>query len=166
MSEICPHCGQPIKEAHKEVLNKMKLTMLQIAGRHVQQTLTNDFMLRDFTAPKEAERPVWSNFQKLRYHGLVAKVKDKQTDRVVKGRWLITRNGWAFLRGDIELPKFVLVRNNHIVPDSHSKQLIGIRDVYRGSDVIQTTFEYFDDAGRMVGVRPVAPSKPQNASLF
>jgi len=158
--DVCHSCGQTIMEAHREHLGKMKLTMLKRAASHVMQTKKNDFMVRDIA--DESEFKVFNNFQKLRYHGLVTPGRDHFGNRV-RGRWLITRNGWAFLRGKLELPKFVLVRNNHIV--DHSSQTIDVREVYRGSDAIVTTFEYFDDAGNMIGFRPVRKPSLQ-ASLL
>lgn len=145
---ICDHCGQEIKQSYKEKLSKHKLTMLQTVARHVIQTGVNDFNLRNLNDSTTN----YINFQKLRYHGLVHHVKENGVKK--RGHWLITRNGWAFLRGEIELPKFVLIKNNTI--QSRSPETIHVKDVYRGSEVIETTFEYFDDDGKPVGVRPTA----------
>lgn len=150
--EICNHCGQKIKQAYKETLSKHKLTMLQTVARHVIATGVNDYDLKDMVHNHND----YTNFQKLRFHGLVHHVKDSAGNKV-RGHWLITRNGWAFLRGQIELPKYVLVRENSIV--ERSPELIHVKDVYRGSEAITTVFEYFDDAGNMVGVRPIATHK-------
>jgi len=152
--EVCNHCGQKIKQAYKETLSKHKLTMLQTVARHVIATGVNDYDLKNMVHNHND----YTNFQKLRFHGLVHHVKDGAGNKV-RGHWLITRNGWSFLRGTIELPKFVLVRENAIV--ERSPELVHVKDVYRGSEVINTTFEYFDDAGNMVGVRPIA-NKPEN----
>jgi len=156
MSKLCDHCGQEIKEAHKEVLNKMKLTMLQTAAAHVKQTMKNDFKVYEF-APEEQFK-TYNNFQKLRYHGLITPVRDNMNRRI-RGRWLITRNGWSFLRGELQMPSYVTVKNNRI--DQHSAHLISVRDVYRGSEAITTTFEYFDEWGKPIGYRPVLQHNPQ-----
>jgi len=151
----CDHCGQKIQQTHKEMLTKHKLTILKVAAQHVMSTGVNDFRMRDMgdftTSPSD-----YNNFSKLRFHGLITPVKDKLSDRKIKGRWLITRNGWAFLRGELDIPKYVMVRNNSV--QSRSDARISVRDVFYGSEVIQTTFEYFDDAGKPVGVRPLLPS--------
>lgn len=144
----CVHCGQVVIQAHKEVLNKMKLTMLQTAAQHVKETMRNDFKVYEF-APEDQFK-TYHNFQKLRYHGLITPVQENA--QRIRGRWLITRNGWAFLRGEVDLPKSVKVRNNKVV--ERDSKLINVRDVYRGSDVIATTFEYFED-GEPIGYRPV-----------
>lgn len=161
-TEVCHSCGQPIKQAHKEVLSKQKLTMLQTAARRVIETGVNDFKKRD-VGDFASSPTAYNNFQKLRYHGLITQVKKNGV--LHRERWLITRNAWAFLRGDLELPKWVMVRNNHIDENfPRCQELISVKDVYRGSDVITTTFEYFDhDTGAQVGFRPVLPQPTHQA---
>lgn len=151
MNKVCESCGQKVQEAHKEEFSVMKLLLLRRAASHVMDTMTNDFRVREFAKPEEFKR--FHNFQKLRYHGLITPVKDKQTGQRIKGRWLITRNGWAFLRGELAIPKYVLVKNNSI--QSRSDTTVRVGDVYYGSEAIQTTFEYFDDDGNPVGYRPM-----------
>lgn len=156
----CSECGEPhiVQQAHKEVLNKHKLTMLKAAAQHVMDTQRNDFKLSELD-----EISNYNNFQKLRYHGLVHHVRKNGV--WLRGHWLITRNGWAFLRGELDLPKFVKVKNNSIV--ERSLDLINVRHVYYGSEVVNTTFEYFDDDGRPVAIRPLNrdPNSRQQALL-
>lgn len=162
-SHLCSHCGEPhlVKLAHKETINKQKLQMLKAAAEYIKRTGVNDFRLAELD--QDANR--YTNFQKLRYHGLVHYGRDKAGNRR-KGHWLITRNGWAFLRGELEIPKYVLVKDNHIT--SRADTTLGVRDVYRGSEAITTLFEYFDDEGRMVGVRPLynTGKKPEQGRLL
>jgi len=143
----CNHCGQEIKQAHKETLSKHKLTMLKAAARTVMETNVNDFSLHESSNITD-----YNNFQKLRYHGLAHHVR-LQNGYVKRGSWLITHNGWAFLRGELNLPKWVTVRNNRIT--DRSSELINVRDVYYGSEVVHTIFEYFDESGKPVGPRPI-----------
>jgi DNA-binding PadR family transcriptional regulator len=149
MSDTCHTCGQKIQQTHKEQLNKMKLTMLKEAANHVKATMKNDFKKSDLPTQNHSE---YANFQKLRYHGLITPTRDKAGNRI-RGRWLITRQGWAFLRGELDLAAHVLVKNNHIV--GKSKRTLNVKDVYRGSEEVVTVFEYFDDDGRPVGIRPL-----------
>ncbi len=161
-NHLCTDCGQPhvVKLAHKETMNKQKLTMLKAAAARIIETGNNQFKLSEL----DGDANQYTNFQKLRYHGLIHHYKNAAGDRV-KGQWLITRNGWAFLRGELDIPKYVLVRENHI--DSRADTTLSVRDVYYGSDAIHTTFEYFDEAGRMVGLRPLYPTtKPIQESLL
>lgn len=150
----CEACGQRIRLAHKETLNKKLLQGLQQAARKVIETQVNDVHLHGFIA----DYNVYNNFQKLRYFGLIHRVRDEH-GRPVRGHWLITRNGWSFLRGKISVHRWVKVLDNHIT--ERSPELVHVRDVYRGSDVVVTTFEYFDDNSRPVGFRPILPAERQ-----
>lgn len=155
MSDVCNHCGQRIQQAHKESMDKTRLLMLQSAARQVIDTGKNDFKKKDLGL-EAMSLSAYGNFGRIRYHGLITPVKDRDTGKRIKGRWLITRNGWAFLRGEFNIPKYVIVKNNII--QSRSDATISVKDVFYGSDIMQTTFEYFDDDGNQVGFRP-APTK-------
>lgn len=151
--KICPCCGQRIQLARKELLNKFVLKMLKRAAMHVKSTMVNDFMVRDFAEPEEFKS--YNFFSHLRLHGLIFRQRDAAGNHI-KGRWGITRNGWAFLRGQLQLPAYVLIKNNHI--ESRADELVGFSQVWRGEDTMQTSFEYFDDDGRPVGIRPSYPT--------
>lgn len=158
---VCDSCGQRIQETRKETLSKMKLTMLRAAADHVIATGKNDFRVRDFSAPEDYK--LYSNFHHLRFHGIIAKVK--KDGQVVPRHWLVTRNGWAFLRGELELPKYVLVRNNAI--ESRADRLVSLGDVWHGADNLVTNFEYFDhETGEPIGWRPRFPQSSPQAALF
>lgn len=155
--ERCDHCGQRIPLARKELLNKQMIKMLKRAAGHVKTTMKNDFMVRDFTEPAEFKQYNW--FSHLRLHGLIFKQRTAD-GKEIRARWGITRNGWAFLRGEKQLPAYVLVKNNHIV--SHADEQVGFSHVWRGEDTMQTSFEYFDNDGNPVGIRPNYPSSDTN----
>jgi hypothetical protein len=160
MTNVCIHCLQPIKLAHKETLNKSKLTMLQTAATHVKSTMINNFRMRDI-GDFSHNPNAYTNWQKLRYHGLIAHITEN--GERVAGRWLITRNGWSFLRGESELPKYVLVRNNHIIERAERK--ITVKDVFRGDPAFETTFQYFDTFDNAVGYKPTTQDNLRIALL-
>lgn len=159
--KIYDDAGYRTRDSHKEVLNRMKLTMLKAAATHVMSTMNNDFKVRDICTPEQFK--MFNNFAKLRYHGLVTPVREKETSRRIKGRWLITRNGWDFLRGNLSLPHFVLVQNNHI--QSKSPALIGLKDIYYAEEYITTHFDYFDDDNKPVGNRPGFPQPSKQVAM-
>lgn len=152
MNERCDHCGQRIPLQRKIHIDKIKCIMLKRAAEHVMSTMKNDFMVRDFTEPKDFK--IYNAFSHLRLHGLIFK-HTTDDGKVIKGRWGITRNGWAFLRNDKQLPRYVMVKNNTI--QSRADLQISFAEVWRGEPTIQTSFEYFDDAGNPVGIRPSYP---------
>lgn len=159
---ICTGCGQPhiIQDAHRESLTKIKINMLKSAASVVIETGVNDFSKHDLDPEFITNPNYYNNWSKLRFHGLIAKGK-------IKGRWLITRNGWSFLRGELELPSFVLVKDNHTQQDGRSDMLVSLLDVLKVGEYLETAFEYFDeDSGVMIGRRPVTPHQQEQESLF
>jgi len=164
---LCTACNEPhvAQEAHKESVDKRKLLMLRAAADWVIANGVNDFKKKDLDLLRLGQS-AYGCFGALRYHALIAKVRDPNTKKPIKGRWLVTRQGWAFLRGELRISKYVLVRDNHVVPNSHSTKMLGIKDVYYGSDIITTHFEYFDDDGKMVAVRPEYDKPNLQGALF
>lgn len=144
--EFCEGCGQRLPQQRKETLSRIKVEILMSAGQLVTSTMTNRFKLRQI-----CDEPThYNTFQKLRYHGLVAKLKiDGQP---VRNEWCITRNGFRFLRGRIDLPKYVLVKSNHVT--ERSDVMVSLTDVWRGAPYLEATFEYFDDDNNPIGLRP------------
>ena len=156
---ICTTCNELhiTSETHNETLNILKCSMLKSAAAQVVSTKVNDFKKSDIPDQNHSE---YANFQKLKYHGLITKVRINGV--TTRDRWLITRNGWAFLRGELKLPKTVRVKNNHTLPTDRSETLVSIVDVLKGSDYMETKFEYFDeDTGDMIGLRPTTQPEEQ-----
>jgi len=71
-------------------------------------------------APFQLTKDQWTNFTKLRYHALAAKVKGKP------GYWLFTRRAGRFLRGEIAVPKEVAVLKGH--PMNYSQRRVSSCD--------------------------------------
>lgn len=74
----------------------------------------------------------------LRHHGLIAKVKE--AGKIKLGRWLITKKGWDFLRGE-EVPDTVTTFRNSVIDHSITTTTIG--DVLRSGNY-STTLETLD----------------------
>lgn len=157
---ICTGCGELHEvTTRKEFLNKHKLELLKTAAKYVSNSMDNNFGLKDVFGD---DINSYNNFQKLRYHGLVHHVK-KNGDPV-RGRWLITRNGWAFLRGELKLASWVMVRGNRVM-EQRSVDMLSVKDVYIGSDILDTVFEYFDENNKPVGWRPTAKDRNMQLTL-
>jgi len=91
----------------------------------------------------------YNNFQKLRYFGLVAKVKDER-DEPKAGCWLITRLGLQFLQGMSPAPKWVMTFRNRIT--EKSEELVFIDDIQRTfpRTWFQKEFEFNIFQGRLL----------------
>lgn len=123
-------------KTHKEILSTHKLKMLRKASKEVERTGLNEINIQIF----RDNITDYNNWQKLRFHGLITHVEKNGIKQ--RGLWLITRQGWEFLEGKKELPKWVEIEDNHIV--ARSEQTISVREVYHGSEAIITTFNYRD----------------------
>lgn len=66
----------------------------------------------------------YGNYQKLRFHGLIAKHRDDEGNF---DGWLITDRGGKFLRGELSVPMRVQTFRNKVV--EHDEQTVYIRDV-------------------------------------
>lgn len=90
----------------------------------------------------------FGNFQKLRYWGILAKYNEN--GQHVSGYWLLTRNGAAFLRCEMFMPRNVQTQDNHKIGESPEKVLI--TDLIRGYDkpYWQKQFPVIDDRQPML----------------
>lgn len=111
----CPHCGANMKE-WKHSLTRGLVDILMKFGNTVSRSGKNDVHIKEmgFTVNQ------FNNFQKLRYFGLVAKVRNDE-DMHIQGHWLITRRGWLFLKGDIAVHKSIKTFRNSITERSEEK---------------------------------------------
>lgn len=115
--------------AHKETLTRHKLNLLNEAAKTVvgtNKTVDISMFRNNINS--------YNNWQKLRYHGLIAKTEKR-------GEWVITTNGWKFLNGEISLPKYNIIQNNRIV--EHSEQRVEVTDLLRLEEIVQQEFEYY-----------------------
>ena len=75
----------------------------------------------------ELSHSEFCNLQKLRYWGLIFKVKINGVHQA--GYWGLTRNGSLFLNNLIDMPKKVATQDNHKIGESDHK--VRITDFYR-----------------------------------
>ena len=116
--ETCQCCGAKIKIWEHSLSPGLVKTLIKFANA-IKRKKENDIDLQ-----KEAGFNLneYNNFQKLRYFGLVAKIEGEA------GHWLITRNGWAFLKSELTMPKKVKTFRNKI--QEKSNELVSIKDYF------------------------------------
>jgi hypothetical protein len=127
----CPNCGHEFN----------------CQGQRFKHNLTRGLVITLIKLAREAKRnglaPVkvkWNggvlkgselgNYTKLRYfRGLIAKREDRD-----QGEWIITRQGFAFLRGEYEVPKYVYTQDAKCIEESEEVVTIKNfeRDLYQG----------------------------------
>lgn len=137
--ERCPHCFASLK-AFWHRLSPGLVSDLVKAIQLVHSKNKNEFSLHDL----DLSNSEYNNFQKLRFHALIAKVQEN------KGSWLITARGGQFLRGEITVPVSVQTFRNKVI--GHAVEQVHISDYknkiqefdsqfayeYQRSDIIQT----------------------------
>lgn len=104
----CPHCGARMEGRWERLTPGLIKTLVKFkqaviyAGRN---SLSPNTMANLSHSEK-------ANFQKLRFHALVAKVVSE--GRHVEGLWLLTRRGSQFLLGHVAAPRRVFVFRNEV----------------------------------------------------
>jgi hypothetical protein len=106
----CPVCGAN-KMANSHALTPGLVSalkkMAQYCVQEKRRVVTKKELNKILTFSESA------NWTKLRFHALIAKVKDE--DGKNHGKWIITRLGWQFLRGGCDLPKIRYSFRNRVV---------------------------------------------------
>jgi hypothetical protein len=111
---------------------------LEKASKYVYQH-KNEFHLRkDLIGKNEFTKVEYNNFQKLRYHALVAKVKKRGA--VKRGYWLITKRGFDFLAGRVSIPDRVQTFRNKIT--AHSTRLVFVKTIYGAMPYFDEAYDY------------------------
>lgn len=136
----CQHCGASLKAYWHKVTPGLVSALLKI-NKAVNMKKKNDIMidkLPELIALTHVER---CNWQKLRLHGLIARVKEG--GEVKRGRWLITRKGHDFLSGH-QISESVKSFRNRVV--GHSANLITISEALESTpyfeEINDISFEY------------------------
>lgn len=115
--DYCVHCGAKLM-ARWERISPLLIKCLQKMNDRVRATQLNNVCIsKDLGLTKNE----YNNFQKLRYHGLIAHVEGES------GHWLITRRGSEFLTGSLKIPIKVKIYRNLI--SERCDTLVSIADI-------------------------------------
>ena len=117
----CPTCDASL-DGRWENITKSQITLLNKLHRGIKRFNRNSIHLQDDLNLTKNE---YNNFQKLRYNGLVAHAD-------ATGCWLMTRRGASFLKGEIDLPKGVLVFRNRI--QKYATKRVDIKSVLKNDE--------------------------------
>lgn len=122
--KVCDHCGAKLKEWWHTLTPGLVNALIKML-QAVRAKNLNDVHLQ---TELELSKNEYNNFQKLRFHGLVAKVYENGGEHK-KGCWLITRRGGQFLRGELRIAKKVKTFRNQVI--GHSEDLVTMNE-FRG----------------------------------
>jgi hypothetical protein len=129
VNRICPCCGAKMT-LHWHRLSKGLVQTLVKFKSKVLEKGENKVHISEL----EFNTTEFCNFQKLRYHAMIAKYKDKDGKRV-GGYWLLTRRGSQFCKGNISVPDKVATFRNII--RKKSTELIYIGSVLKDAKLPQ-----------------------------
>jgi hypothetical protein len=131
MNEKCEHCGAKInKYWHR--LTPVLVNALVKTLKYVQEKDENLVHKTDL----DLTHSEYGNYQKLRFHGLIAKHRDE--DGRFDG-WVITKRAGEFLRGETTVPLKVQTFRNKVV--DHSEETVSVRDVIGMVPFVEQEFE-------------------------
>lgn len=158
----CPHCNASLKmywHTLKPGLVRPLVKMLKAVNQkrniYNRANRTNDTPLKKVNDIRVGRLPgnlkfttnERCNFSKLRVHGLIARVKID--GKVKSGRWLITRKGYQFLKGE-KVPCKVLTFRNKV--EGHSDKSVTIAGVMKDQADFETIntiqFRIFEQADK------------------
>jgi hypothetical protein len=133
-NEHCEHCGARLKKYWHGLSQGLVRTLIKIykGVADKKENMINPHHELDLTTVEHM------NMTKLRFHGLIAKVKED--GEVQRGFWLITQRGADFLKGQIQVPSRVQTFRNKVV--DHSTDLVTITDVMRDAVYWEKDFSY------------------------
>jgi hypothetical protein len=131
----CSFCGAS-KKVYKHNLSIGLVETLKKVGLAIKTKGVNDIHLQKET---DLTNNQYNNFQKLRYFGLVHHVK--KNGKIMSGRWLITRTGWLFLRGDIRCRRWTKTFRNQIYEVPAGDNLIEAKFIFEFNKL--DTREYY-----------------------
>lgn len=124
----CPHCHAQMNSYYHAITPGLVKILLKVY-KHVVETGQNSLGMNELPLTHSE----YGNFQKLRFHALIA--KDDNEDK----KWLVTTRGADFLKGRISIPRRVETFRNKVV--GHDSELVTIADVMRSDPHFQTVFE-------------------------
>ena len=134
----CEHCGAALRKYWKPITPGLIDILIKFRSAVVSSNRNKIHLLKDMSL----DNVEYTNFQKLRYHGLVAKYKEKNADgdRIwQRGYWLLTRRGVQFLRGEIAIPQKVQTLRNRVV--DHDGRMVTVADIIGSTPYNETIDE-------------------------
>lgn len=72
----------------------------------------------------------YSAFAKLRLWRVIEKIESQKDSKGRGGYWSVTERGWQFVRGEIEIPKFVMEYRGVVI--SEAAETVAIQAVSEG----------------------------------
>jgi hypothetical protein len=128
---FCECCGAKLTGRWERLSKGLVSSLLKFRNAVISHQRNKIHLAEDMDLTKNE----YNNFQKLRYHGMIAHCPD------ASGYWLLTRRGNLFCKAEIEVAKRVYIFRNRI--KEKSTELIGITDVMKSNEKYWDKYDDF-----------------------
>ena len=122
----CECCGAKLTGRNERVSKGLALSLIKFREKVLEQSEASGVFVNKVHLSKDLDlsKNEYNNFQKLRYHGLIAHYKDKNTRAYESGYWLLTKRGNMFCKDELAVPKKIYVFRNRIKDRSIEKIIL------------------------------------------
>lgn len=117
----CPQCNAKLSGRWENICKGQVNTLAKFRQAVIDKNENSVHLNKDI----KLSHSEYTNFQKLRYNGLVAHSNEA-------GYWLLTRRGARFLRNEISIPKGVLIFRNKI--QDYSTKIIDLKSILKNDE--------------------------------
>lgn len=131
--EKCPHCGAAMKKYWHRITPGLVKALVK-AYAVVCEKGDYHFTKKDL----DLNHSEYGNFQKLRFHGFIA--KHKVDGEWKRGEWILTRRAGDFLTGKIDIPARVQTFRNKVV--DHDIIRVTVGEVMKSEPYFEVDFDY------------------------
>jgi hypothetical protein len=133
--EYCSCCGGKLTGRYERVSKGLALSLLKFREQILSQSELAGKLVNKVHLSKDLKlsKNEYNNFQKLRYHGLIAHYKNKETKEYETGYWLLTSRGNLFCKNELAVPKKLLIFRNKI--EERSEEKITLENVLKNDDI-------------------------------
>ena len=108
----CPCCNQLVKRYKRKLNSFMALSLIKFYHYSVARPEVEWLHIKDLVEIAAGG----GEFPRLRYWGLIEEQPGERPDGGKhRGFWRITENGKSFVRGTLEVPKYIYLYNQEIV---------------------------------------------------
>ena len=121
--ELCDCCGAKLTGRNEGVSKGLALSLIKFRKKVLENSNIAGELVNKVHLSKDLNlsKNEYNNFQKLRYHGLIAHYKDKITKQYESGYWLLTKRGNLFCKNELAVSKKIVVFRNKIQEKSNLK---------------------------------------------
>ncbi len=134
LGKNCPTCGASMKQFWQPLSPGLVKTLVKFKSKVVEKNSNKIHIPKDL----QLDHNEYNNFQKLRYHALVAKYKEDGMH--IQGIWVLTARGSNFLKGKLPIPKKVLTFRNKVI--GYSEELVFVKDVIGKIPYFDSDFDF------------------------